>query len=264
MGLPGRHFPLYFFFFFFSLFVSLKTCNFSAGHREPDTKLSNLSCNAEEEQLWNVSCSRLFFPSVDSVHVFGMNISPLGGSGSSSTSHVRFPLFLVVCVWLRWRGGFGIAKPHGNKNDDLVVTRKGLPGVKRNSFFFIDHILHVRDFSHTHRHTHARASSVACGSLITETLCSSRSGWYKMPSNSLDSILILFFFVYFDCRVLYWWRSKHPDKFLKGIKLNVKQALGSKLPNGLLNFIFKLKFRSVSRQIMTISSIPSRAGFYSS
>jgi glutathione S-transferase len=44
--------------------------------------------------------------------------------------------------------------------------------------------------------------------------------------------------------VLYWWRSKHPDKFLKGIKLNVKQALGSKLPNGLLNFIFKLKFRS--------------------
>jgi glutathione S-transferase len=43
--------------------------------------------------------------------------------------------------------------------------------------------------------------------------------------------------------VLYWWRCKHPDRFLKGTQWNVQQSLGSKVPNSILNFIFKMKFR---------------------
>ncbi|CAG0915679.1 unnamed protein product [Notodromas monacha] len=46
--------------------------------------------------------------------------------------------------------------------------------------------------------------------------------------------------------VLYWWRCKNPERFLKGTKWNVQQALGSKVPNSILNFMFKLRFRRLT------------------
>ncbi|XP_065342812.1 failed axon connections [Cloeon dipterum] len=42
--------------------------------------------------------------------------------------------------------------------------------------------------------------------------------------------------------VVIWWRSKNPDSMLKGYKLNLQQAMGTKIPNGILNFIFKFSF----------------------
>jgi hypothetical protein len=33
--------------------------------------------------------------------------------------------------------------------------------------------------------------------------------------------------------------NKDPDNMLKGLKLNLQTVMGSKLPNGLLNFVFK-------------------------
>jgi len=42
---------------------------------------------------------------------------------------------------------------------------------------------------------------------------------------------------------LHWsvshWMNKDPDNMLKGLKLNLQTVMGSKLPNGLLNFVFK-------------------------
>lgn len=39
-----------------------------------------------------------------------------------------------------------------------------------------------------------------------------------------------------------WWRTKYPDQVLKGYKVNLQHALGSRIPNGILNFCFKFAF----------------------
>ncbi|KAI7815616.1 failed axon connections [Rhyzopertha dominica] len=42
--------------------------------------------------------------------------------------------------------------------------------------------------------------------------------------------------------VVMWWRTKYPDQVLKGYKVNLQHALGTRIPNGLLNFFFKFAF----------------------
>ncbi|XP_058837360.1 failed axon connections isoform X2 [Topomyia yanbarensis] len=42
--------------------------------------------------------------------------------------------------------------------------------------------------------------------------------------------------------VLLSWRSKNPDQMIKGYKVNLQHALGSRLPNPVLNFFFKFQF----------------------
>ncbi|XP_059472139.1 failed axon connections [Neocloeon triangulifer] len=42
--------------------------------------------------------------------------------------------------------------------------------------------------------------------------------------------------------VVIWWRSKHPENMLKGYKLNLQHAMGTKIPQGILNFLFKINF----------------------
>lgn len=42
--------------------------------------------------------------------------------------------------------------------------------------------------------------------------------------------------------VLLSWRSKNPDLMIKGYKVNLQHALGSRLPNAVLNFLFKFQF----------------------
>ncbi|XP_062713818.1 failed axon connections [Aedes albopictus] len=42
--------------------------------------------------------------------------------------------------------------------------------------------------------------------------------------------------------VLLFWRSKNPDQMIKGYKVNLQHALGSRLPNAVLNFLFKFQF----------------------
>lgn len=42
--------------------------------------------------------------------------------------------------------------------------------------------------------------------------------------------------------VITWWRAKNPDQMLKGFKLNLQHALGSRVPNPILNFFFKYHY----------------------
>ncbi|XP_067139798.1 failed axon connections-like [Centruroides vittatus] len=44
--------------------------------------------------------------------------------------------------------------------------------------------------------------------------------------------------------VMRWWRYSHPGDFLKAAQLDIKRTLNSKLPKGLLQFFFKLGFKS--------------------
>lgn len=48
-------------------------------------------------------------------------------------------------------------------------------------------------------------------------------------------------------RVVMSWRTKYPDNVIKGYKVNLQHALGTRIPNGLLNFFFKFNYvRKVS------------------
>lgn len=51
--------------------------------------------------------------------------------------------------------------------------------------------------------------------------------------------------------VLFYWRTKHPDMVLKGYKVNLQHALGTRIPNGILNFFFKFAF---GRKVCTAGS----------
>lgn len=44
--------------------------------------------------------------------------------------------------------------------------------------------------------------------------------------------------------VMRWWRYSHPGEFLKAAQMDIKRTLQSKLPKGLLQFFFKLGFKS--------------------
>lgn len=44
--------------------------------------------------------------------------------------------------------------------------------------------------------------------------------------------------------VMRWWRYSHPGEFLKAAQLDIKRTLNSKLPKGVLQFFFKLGFKS--------------------
>lgn len=46
--------------------------------------------------------------------------------------------------------------------------------------------------------------------------------------------------------VVRWWRYNNPREFLETAKFDVKQAYQSVLPKGVLSFLFRLGFRSVS------------------
>uniref|UniRef100_T1HVN9 Failed axon connections fax protein/glutathione s-transferase-like protein n=2 Tax=Rhodnius prolixus TaxID=13249 RepID=T1HVN9_RHOPR len=42
--------------------------------------------------------------------------------------------------------------------------------------------------------------------------------------------------------VVMWWRTKHPDNIIRGYKMNLQHFLGSRMPNGVLNFLFKYSY----------------------
>lgn len=42
--------------------------------------------------------------------------------------------------------------------------------------------------------------------------------------------------------VVMWWRTKHPDNIIKGYKMNLQHALGTRIPNSILNFFFKFSY----------------------
>uniref|UniRef100_A0A1B6DW48 Failed axon connections n=1 Tax=Clastoptera arizonana TaxID=38151 RepID=A0A1B6DW48_9HEMI len=42
--------------------------------------------------------------------------------------------------------------------------------------------------------------------------------------------------------VVMWWRTKHPDNIIRGYKVNLQHALGTRLPNFILNYVFKFSY----------------------
>ncbi|XP_034950791.1 failed axon connections [Chelonus insularis] len=42
--------------------------------------------------------------------------------------------------------------------------------------------------------------------------------------------------------VVSWWRAKNTDAVLKGYRFNLQNALGTRIPNGILNFFFKFTY----------------------
>lgn len=48
-----------------------------------------------------------------------------------------------------------------------------------------------------------------------------------------------------------WWKTKTPENVIKGYKVNLQHALGTWVPNGVLNFLFK---HSYSRKV----SVPEK------
>ncbi|RZF33599.1 hypothetical protein LSTR_LSTR009055 [Laodelphax striatellus] len=42
--------------------------------------------------------------------------------------------------------------------------------------------------------------------------------------------------------VVMWWRTKHTDNMIKGYKINLQHALGTRIPNAVLNVFFKLGY----------------------
>ncbi|XP_015514155.1 failed axon connections [Neodiprion pinetum] len=50
--------------------------------------------------------------------------------------------------------------------------------------------------------------------------------------------------------VVWWWRTKNPDLLLKGFKVNLQHAFGTRIPNAILNFFFKFTFsRKCARKV---------------
>lgn len=47
-------------------------------------------------------------------------------------------------------------------------------------------------------------------------------------------------------RVVKWWRCRCPGEWVRAAKLNLQQALNTRIPNAVLNFAFKLRYRQVS------------------
>lgn len=39
-----------------------------------------------------------------------------------------------------------------------------------------------------------------------------------------------------------WWKTKTPENVIKGYKMNLQHALGTWVPNGVLNFFFKYSY----------------------
>ncbi|KAK3859174.1 hypothetical protein Pcinc_034686 [Petrolisthes cinctipes] len=46
--------------------------------------------------------------------------------------------------------------------------------------------------------------------------------------------------------VVKWWRCRCPGEWVRAAKLNLQQALNTRIPNAVLNFAFKLRYRQVS------------------
>lgn len=53
-------------------------------------------------------------------------------------------------------------------------------------------------------------------------------------------------------RVITWWKTKIPENVIKGYKMNLQHALGTWVPNGVLNFFFKYSY---SRRVLKCKKI---------
>lgn len=59
--------------------------------------------------------------------------------------------------------------------------------------------------------------------------------------------------------VVAWWRTKNLDCVLKGYKVNLQHALGTRIPNRLLNWLFKFTY---GRKVNGTFNLTHLAGFF--
>jgi len=49
--------------------------------------------------------------------------------------------------------------------------------------------------------------------------------------------------------VVKWWRCRCPGDWVRAAKLNLQQALNTRIPNAVLNFAFKLRFKQAAKKV---------------
>jgi len=49
--------------------------------------------------------------------------------------------------------------------------------------------------------------------------------------------------------VVKWWRCRSPSEWMKAAKLNLQQSLNTRIPNAVLNFAFKLRFKQAAKKV---------------
>lgn len=73
--------------------------------------------------------------------------------------------------------------------------------------------------------------------------------WYVVIFKLLDIFVFTDLNILHDFRVITWWKTKTPENVIKGYKVNLQHALGTWVPNGVLNFLFK---HSYSRKVSVL------------
>merc|ERR1712072_153196 len=54
------------------------------------------------------------------------------------------------------------------------------------------------------------------------------------------------------------WAARNSDNLLRGYKLNLQEMMGNKIPNGILNFIFKYNY---CRKMLSKAKAPGFKGY---
>ncbi|XP_018567833.1 failed axon connections isoform X1 [Anoplophora glabripennis] len=128
------------------------------------------------------------------------------------------PYCLKVETWLRLAG----VKYENVDHKMKYRSKKGqLPFVELNGEEIADSAIIIKELSQKFGHDLDAGLSIEQRNLAHATI--------SMIENHLAWVVM-------------WWRTKYPDQVLKGYKVNLQHALGTRIPNGILNFFFKFAF----------------------
>ncbi|XP_072385096.1 failed axon connections isoform X2 [Diabrotica undecimpunctata] len=128
------------------------------------------------------------------------------------------PYCLKVETWLRLAG----VKYENVDHKMKYRSKKGqLPFIELNGEEIADSAIIIKDLSQKFGHDLDACLTAEQRNLAHATI--------SMIENHLAWVVM-------------WWRTKYPDQVLKGYKVNLQHALGTRIPNGILNFFFKFAF----------------------
>ena len=55
--------------------------------------------------------------------------------------------------------------------------------------------------------------------------------------------------------VLAWWRTNHPDEVIKGYRMSMQHARGSRIPNTILQFFYKFVYARTRARVVKIQGM---------
>ncbi|XP_015435852.1 PREDICTED: failed axon connections isoform X2 [Dufourea novaeangliae] len=146
----------------------------------------------------------------DIVYLYQFSRTPLLPSVS--------PYCLKVETWLRLNG----VKYENVDHKVKFRSKKGsLPFVELNGEEIADSTIIIRELSQKLGHD--------LDAILTPEQRSVSHATISMIENHLVWVVMC-------------WRTKNLDQVLKGYKMNLQHVLGTRIPNGILNFIFKLTY----------------------